>query len=117
MRISDWSSDVCSSDLAIHHGFVRWRRVGSGAYFAHRALFRRFLGGGLGGMGLAGGCGAVDLGSAVAAGRARLAASQTQCKRFVGRSTGVADYVFYWPVIVPRSVEHTYDLQSLMLIP
>src|SRR3546814_13592463 len=23
MRISDWSSDVCSSDLAARHGFVR----------------------------------------------------------------------------------------------
>src|SRR3546814_12746266 len=31
MRISDWSSDVCSSDLA--YGLVRWRNVLFGMYF------------------------------------------------------------------------------------
>src|SRR3546814_18030934 len=29
MRISDWSSDVCSSDLRVH---VHWQHVGHGAH-------------------------------------------------------------------------------------
>src|SRR3546814_19976122 len=31
MRISDWSSDVCSSDLVVHFGALRGRFGGAGA--------------------------------------------------------------------------------------
>src|SRR3546814_14864558 len=40
MRISDWSSDVCSSDLTPRHGSPRHRRVGALA-FAVRPSERR----------------------------------------------------------------------------
>src|SRR3546814_2781179 len=38
MRISDWSSDVCSSDLARTHQLDRWRRC---AVFLPGAMFCR----------------------------------------------------------------------------
>src|SRR3546814_6091840 len=40
MRISDWSSDVCSSDLArlVHHLRVRKTRFGQPLRFAGRAI-------------------------------------------------------------------------------
>src|SRR3546814_5777942 len=37
MRISDWSSDVCSSDLLVLFGYSRYRRVG-GAHHGFQAM-------------------------------------------------------------------------------
>src|SRR3546814_4761204 len=39
MRISDWSSDVCSSDLPFKHGQIAREKTGTGVDFAgHQAL-------------------------------------------------------------------------------
>src|SRR3546814_1737949 len=63
MRISDWSSDVCSSDLAAYaQRVVKFRRTGSG--LSRNLEDRRAAGvgmGGLGGKGVAAGGGIVGL--------------------------------------------------------
>src|SRR3546814_16166673 len=47
MRISDWSSDVCSSDLDDALDLAQWLQPGYGdLYRRHRSLFRAPTGGG-----------------------------------------------------------------------
>src|SRR3546814_5044270 len=106
MRISDWSSDVCSSDLAAHQPFGQ-RRDAPGA------LLRQMH---------------VE-GAAIAAGRLildrRLAAVGRPCLHRIEphrmmleieevvRDRGIDGHPH---IVARRSEEHTSDLQSLMRI-
>src|SRR3546814_9321671 len=96
MRISDWSSDVCSSDL---NGIFSAREP-----VAARDQGRRQYGGGLAGERLCPRAAAVD---------ARLSASA----RFgLCRHDPVEPCGEYMERRAARSEEHTSDLQSLMRI-
>src|SRR3546814_2190649 len=129
MRISDWSSDVCSSDLFLDH----WRQpdarrglglraVFAGALLAFAQHAGRPVRGRLGlGPGLAG--------QAVAAGAARDRrgiGGAAPVEQVVARARHVADHLDRtltgaarvaaadpWHAVV-RSEEHTSELQSLM---
>src|SRR3546814_1048056 len=106
MRISDWSSDVCSSDLTFHLRILLGTRVGSGG------PWRGSCGAGAG----------VVIGVDGAAQRRRLRSNRTPGKvehrraaglllagARVGRSLEGLD-----PCQPQRTEEHTSELQSLM---
>src|SRR3546814_5329723 len=103
MRISDWSSDVCSSDLRA-----------SGAAVRHRAGLRdrrlRRLAGGLG-------AGADPaLGHLLRAGRPGVRRVPGTAGGAAGSDRRVAARVTRDPGFLCRSEEHTSELQSLMRI-
>src|SRR3546814_7254008 len=117
MRISDWSSDVCSSDLMIHHC-----RIGAGD--AEGAAIDHIIGGTDRRVGIR------QYGDRrVRAGRWRIGADQARGSPLIDDSSDVGfgrmrrdavrvgeqrcDLVGREPV-VPRSEEHTSELQSLM---
>src|SRR3546814_7673759 len=103
MRISDWSSDVCSSDLSV----LQWA-----APSVDQALFQRLLSQGGGEAGLASGDRASQ---AVIEGRATLSVvfveKRSQSGRLPWHAAGDAGLTGS-----PRSEEHTSELQSLMRI-
>src|SRR3546814_2275148 len=97
MRISDWSSDVCSSDLLEHHG---------DAVHAQAAQRRRIAGGDVDQAGLVA---HQDL----AAGHLVEAVDGAQQGRLAGAGEPHEDADL---ALLDRSEEHTSELQSLMRI-
>src|SRR3546814_5002254 len=105
MRISDWSSDVCSSDLQHDHlrvcragqvGEVQLDRGAGEVAGRNDALARR-----------------VHPAQAVALGHVDVLGKRTEVDVVHGVAPGIAHHV---PGIVVRSEEHTSELQSLMRI-
>src|SRR3546814_7713645 len=92
MRISDWSSDVCSSDLSNKAAVVFVQRIGNDLQFVLE--FLRF---GVGGSVVGGTLGQLP-----------------PCQRH--RRGGQARIQMYEGAAVGRSEEHTSELQSLMRI-
>src|SRR3546814_5002894 len=97
MRISDWSSDVCSSDLSWRQfvGYRRWRRCGA-AGFAGICESQRF-----------------EAACAHPVGRDGGRLPRTNAQRAGARSPQGAEVGGYDG---RRSEEHTSELQSLMRI-
>src|SRR3546814_9952994 len=95
MRISDWSSDVCSSDLRGVRGLLQMREVGE---LAFDPVAAPGFGVGVAGLAFGGTVGAVldDVGDGVAELH--------------------ADHCFVLGTAILRSEEHTSELQSLMRI-
>src|SRR3546814_4924020 len=96
MRISDWSSDVCSSDLLLHAGFDRLRDLGvdvAEALHAGRPVHRY---------------------RQARVGNAKLA--RERCFRHAGHADHVAAVAHQTTNFSDRSEEHTSELQSLMRI-
>src|SRR3546814_6327368 len=104
MRISDWSSDVCSSDLTLHSGFSRGSRQPRPG---HRPLIV-----------------AADHGSPLRGRRHTSCSSKAlSTARVRSRTPSLDRMLDTWFLIVPsatpselaiRSEEHTSELQSLM---
>src|SRR3546814_1149753 len=97
MRISDWSSDVCSSDLAGRIDHRVQPAEGVAGLFDH-ALDRAQAGD------------AVGVGDGLAAGRADFLGD------LLGRARGTFVLALQAAAQVVRSEEHTSELQSLMRI-
>src|SRR3546814_5432993 len=96
MRISDWSSDVCSSDLALvgdrqPHLIAQLRKR-----LVARHLFRKFDGG------------LFEIADVVLL--------QLVCKLALGRAATRVPRVLLFIPVLRRSEEHTSELQSLMRI-
>src|SRR3546814_2782660 len=94
MRISDWSSDVCSSDLL--HGRVIGRAKTLVARMAHRGN-QLLLPAGL-------------------ADHRRAAQVRRQCEFFLCEVADLAGHRTEYQMTAGRSEEHTSELQSLMRI-
>src|SRR3546814_1870862 len=106
MRISDWSSDVCSSDLALLEVIDRGR--GMTAEFIRRELFKPFSSSKAGGFGI-GAFEARALAQAMG-GRIDVESRPGAGSRFTLRlPLALGDFR-------GRSEEHTSELQSLMRI-
>src|SRR3546814_2596106 len=108
MRISDWSSDVCSSDLDLGHELVRRhaRRGGQSGFFADGVADG--LRGGSGGGQPAAVCTDIEIGLV-----------QRQRLDQVGVAVEDLAYLARHRLVtaeVRRSEEHTSELQSLMRI-
>src|SRR3546814_4339531 len=117
MRISDWSSDVCSSDLALFPDALGGRRLRQRATAALGVGRRRAErdAGAPAGEGGAGGAA-----RRAAAGKAQVQAARDACALQVA-SRRAAGELFRGALAVPRaalrrSEEHTSELQSLMRI-
>src|SRR3546814_6483709 len=99
MRISDWSSDVCSSDLAGQltgvgvRGGMRWRHVGSG---------------------LLGRCRVPDMGAGGGKGKPGRKAGGDSSGQAGADRLDPCDLTPPAPAPLPRSEEHTSELQYLM---
>src|SRR3546814_8731701 len=115
MRISDWSSDVCSSDLGlVHHRAVRLQRVagveGTGLHGVdmqvHRQFGQRIVGAFLHADGAEHGTGHRHV--AGAGRRHDLQRLALEVLHRLGVEAGLGDKL--------RSEEHTSELQSLMRI-
>src|SRR3546814_3074557 len=123
MRISDWSSDVCSSDLERRHLRARHRVVDGlcGAAGLHQVVAAQ-LGQVLGECRLAEADQATEFGDRMLAhgqvaehGKAALVAHRLQERaRFAGGLEGRS--IRHKNETCPRSEEHTSELQSLMRI-
>src|SRR3546814_2170672 len=103
MRISDWSSDVCSSDL---HGI---RGLGSG----RRGKVKKaaIIGAGIGGLALAIRLQSAGIATTVIEGRDRPGG-----RAYVWEKDGLTFDAGPTVITDPRSEEHTSELQSLMRI-
>src|SRR3546814_7964845 len=104
MRISDWSSDVCSSDLALARRHRKLRVLGGPVRHAH---FRAH-GGTAGASRVPWSRRAAVLDPAADLPDARALAAQVHRKR---ACAGISELA-----VVHRSEEHTSELQSLMRI-
>src|SRR3546814_4259913 len=105
MRISDWSSDVCSSDLAGDH--TRDRRSGAHLYLFHRAAWSD---GGRHSDGMAGGLPCVEHGNEPVPSDLPLQSGGQEFPDYRGDAGEGRP-----PEATPRrSEEHTSELQSLM---
>src|SRR3546814_5564788 len=113
MRISDWSSDVCSSDLPSR----RWRLCPKNATAGARAL-----GGGAGRFSLSLATWPIAGGTAHGAGRGEQAATAAAgplqaSRRVAAAARAAAPKLHAQPgCCAGRSEEHTSELQSLMRI-
>src|SRR3546814_10869367 len=103
MRISDWSSDVCSSDLACARRARSHARRAARNALAHVALHRDFLGLLVAQLLLG------PFGRWLAGAGAEAGEQPAQQARLLGRRRFHADHAL-------RSEEHTSELQSLMRI-
>src|SRR3546814_1958198 len=105
MRISDWSSDVCSSDLGLGLAGVGADVEGAGAETGIGEGFPELGKGGADGLGRARRVGAdLDVHQAAFHADPQLEASE------------VGGFELEREVVIPRSEEHTSELQSLMRI-
>src|SRR3546814_10502770 len=96
MRISDWSSDVCSSDLRHRHADHHQQQHGGEADQAdERGIHQTISPSSAGGV--------------VAGTRSRPATRAARCRSITTSATAAAKKA-------PRSEEHTSELQSLMRI-
>src|SRR3546814_7798632 len=107
MRISDWSSDVCSSDLPIAAfglgGFAAGAALRQVVLATRRQGVRGFLGRTNGGMIVH--LGVIVIAVAIAANGSYL--HESEARYSPGETRTVAGHEI-------RSEEHTYELQSLM---
>src|SRR3546814_3589255 len=110
MRISDWSSDVCSSDLAAWALLLVGAALGIAGNGAWGAAMASLFG-----MGMA----ALLLAQAAAAsrpGKTRASDRKAHMLPVKGEPRRIGRRLLTFLVTVPRSEEHTSELQSLMRI-